>query len=157
MGKHLTLDQRITIQVELERNTPIKAIARMIGKAPRTVAREIKQRRATRNAKPYGRTNNRCIRRDRCPGVIKGQSIHHAVWQQRERLPVCERTIRYFWAGNLFTARRGVLRRACRLKPRKGKRKEHKLDTKCREGRTYELYRRYVEELRPRPWCRWTP
>ena len=39
MGKHLTLDQRITIQVELERNTPIKAIARKIGKAPRTVAR----------------------------------------------------------------------------------------------------------------------
>ena len=38
MGKHLTLDQRITIQVELERNTPIKAIARMIGKAPRTVS-----------------------------------------------------------------------------------------------------------------------
>ena len=32
MGKHLTLDQRITIQVELERNTPIKAIARKIGK-----------------------------------------------------------------------------------------------------------------------------
>ena len=31
-GKHLTLDQRITIQVELERNTPIKAIARKIGK-----------------------------------------------------------------------------------------------------------------------------
>jgi len=228
MGKHLTLDQRITIQVELERNTPIKAIARMIGKAPRTVAREIKQRREARDAKQYGRTNNRCVRRDRCPdwvrcpgegrcphfeqercervhgspfvcngcpklrscaltrylysarrsdasyrttlrerregvnigpdelkwldgivspGVIKGQSIHHAVWQQRERLPVCERTIyRYFRAGNLFTARRGDLRRACRLKPRKGKRKEHKLDTRCREGRTYELYRRYVEE-----------
>lgn len=227
MGKHLTLDQRITIQVELERNTPIKAIARMIGKAPRTVAREIKQRRVAREAKPYGRTNNRCVRRDRCsdwarcpgegrcprfeqercervhgspfvcngcpklrscaltrylysarrsdasyrttlrerregvnigpdelkwldgivsPGVIKGQSIHHAVWQQRERLPVCERTIyRYFRAGNLFTARRGDLRRACRLKPRKGKRKEHKLDTRCREGRTYELYRRHLE------------
>ena len=228
MGKHLTLDQRITIQVELERNTPIKAIARMIGKAPRTVAREIKQRREARDAKQYGRTNNRCVHRDRCsdwarcpgegrcprfeqercptvhgspfvcngcpklrscaltrylysarrsdasyratlrerregvnigpdelkwldgivsPGVIKGQSIHHAVWQQRERLPVCERTIyRYFRAGNLFTARRGDLRRACRLKPRKGKRKEHKLDTRCREGRTYELYRHHVEE-----------
>ena len=31
MGKHLTLEQRITIQVELERNTPIKAFARKIG------------------------------------------------------------------------------------------------------------------------------
>ena len=228
MGKHLTLDQRIAIQVELERNTPIKAIARKIGKAPRTVAREIKQRRETRDAKQYGRTNNRCVRRDRCtdwtrcpgdgrcprfeeercpkvhgapfvcngcpklhscaltrylynarrsdagyrttlrerreganigpdeltwldgivsPGVLKGQSIHHAVWQQRERLPVCERTIyRYFRQGDMFTARRGDLRRACRLKPRKGRRKEHKLDTKCREGRTYELYRSFVEE-----------
>ena len=228
MGKHLTLDQRITIQVELERNTPIKAIARMIGKAPRTVAREIKQRRETRDAKQYGRTNNRCVRRDRCtdwarcpgddrcprfeeercpkvlgapfvcngcpklrscalthrlynarrsdadyrttlrerreganigkeelewldgivsPGVLKGQSIHHAVWQQRERLPVCERTIyRYFRLGDMFTARRGDLRRACRLKPRKGRRREHRLDTTCREGRTYELYTRFVEE-----------
>ena len=60
---------------------------------------------------------------------------------------MCERTIyRYFRLGDMFTARRGDLRRACRLKPRKGKRKEHKLDTKCREGRTYELYRRFVEE-----------
>lgn len=228
MGKHLTLDQRIAIQVELERNTPIKAIARKIGKAPRTVAREIKQRRETRDAKQYGRTNNRCVRRDRCtdwtrcpgdgrcprfeeercpkvhgapfvcngcpklhscaltrylynarrsdagyrttlrerreganigpdeltwldgivsPGVLKGQSIHHAVWQQRERLPVCERTIyRYFRLGDMFTARRGDLRRACRLKPRKGRRREHRLDTTCREGRTYELYRSFVEE-----------
>ena len=45
MGKHLTLEQRITIQVELERNTPIKAIARKIGKAPRTVARLLGPRR----------------------------------------------------------------------------------------------------------------
>ena len=228
MGKHMTLNERIAIQTELERNTPIKAIARKIGKAPRTVAREIKQRREKRDAKQYGRTNNRCVRRDRCPdwarcpgegrcarfeeercpkvlgapfvcngcpklascpltrfvynarrsdaayrktlserregpnigaeelrwldglvspGVIKGQSIHHAVLRQRERLPVSERTIyRYFRAGNLFTALRGDLRRACRLKPRKGKRKEHKLDTKCREGRTYERYRAYTEE-----------
>lgn len=228
MGKHMTLNERIAIQTELERNTPIKAIARKIGKAPRTVAREIKQRREKRDAKQYGRTNNRCVRRDRCPdwarcpgegrcarfeeercpkvlgapfvcngcpklascpltrfvynarrsdaayrktlserregpnigaeelrwldglvspGVLRGQSIHHAVWGQRERLPVSERTIyRYFRAGNLFTALRGDLRRACRLKPRKGKRKEHKLDTKCREGRTYERYRVYTEE-----------
>ena len=45
MGKHLTLDQRIAIQTGLERNQPIKAIARGIGKSPRTVARGIKQRR----------------------------------------------------------------------------------------------------------------
>ena len=64
------------------------------------------------------------------PGVIKGQSIHHAVSQQREHLPVCERTIyRNFRTGNLFTARRGDLRRACRLKPRKDKRKKQKQDT----------------------------
>ena len=60
MGKHLTLDQRITIQVELERNTPIKAIARMVGKAPRTVAREIEQRRVRvciKNSIAFGGVN----------------------------------------------------------------------------------------------------
>lgn len=42
MGKHLTLEQRIAIQVGLERGQSINAIARGIGKTPRTVAHEIK-------------------------------------------------------------------------------------------------------------------
>ena len=228
MGKHLTLDQRIAIQVGLERNQPIKAIARGIGKSPRTVAREIKRRRRPCDEPRYGRVNNRCEHRDLCPdwarcpgpkscaryveercptvlnapfvfngcakqnkcilarfvynakkadksyhdtlrekreganieeeelawldgivspGVMKGQSIHHAVLKQRMRLPVSERTIyRYFKTGGLFTALRADQRRACRIKPRKGKRKEHKLDTKCREGRTYGDYLAYTGE-----------
>ena len=186
MGKHLTLDQRIAIQIGLERNQPIKAIARGIGKSPRTVAREIKQRRRSCDEPRYGRVNNRCEHRGPCPdrarcpgpkgcarhveercptvcnapfvcngcakqnkcvlarfvynakkadksyhgtlrekrkganieegelawldgivspGVMKGQSIHHAVLKQRMRLPVGERTIyRYFKTGRMFTA-----------------------------------------------------
>ena len=227
MGKHLTLDQRIAIQIGLERGQSINAIARAIGKSPRTVAREIRQHREKRDEKRYGRVNNRCVLRDRCPGwlqcpgkggctsyreevcpkvvsapyvcngcdkmnkcvltrhiysakradaayratlrecreganiedaelqwldgivspgVLRGQSVHHAFQAQRLRLPVSERTVyRYFKAGNMLTARRGDLRRACRLKPRKGKRKEHKLDTKCRENRTYADYAAYME------------
>ena len=227
MGKHLTLDQRIAIQVGLERNQPIKAIARSIGKSPRTVAREVKQRRRQCDEPRYGRVNNRCEHRNACPdwarcpaqrcaryveelcptvlgapfvcngcaklnkcvlarfvynakkadrsyrdtlrqertganieeeqlrwldgivspGVLKGQSIHNAVLEHRMRLPVSERTIyRYFKEGGAFTALRGDMRRACRLKPRKGKRKVHKLDTKCRQGRTYADYLSYVAE-----------
>lgn len=227
MGKHLTLDQRIAIQVGLEKGQSINTIARGIGKSPRTVAREIKTHRERRDEKRYGRINNRCIHRDRCPewarcpgagcsryreevcpstvsapyvcngcdrqnkcvlgrylynakkadaayrstlkesreganigdpelqwldglvspGVLKGQSIHHAVLAKRLELPVSERTIyRYFKTGNMFTALRGDLRRACRLKPRKGKRKEHALDTKCRMNRTFEDYAAYVQE-----------
>lgn len=227
MGKHLTLDQRIAIQVGLERDQSIRAIARGIGKPPRTVAREIKQRRERHDETRYGRINNRCVHRNHCanwkdcrgrgcaqyreeicprtvsspyvcngcgdlnrcplvrylynakmadrqyrstlkdcreganilseelrwldglvsPGVLKGQSIHHAVLAKRLQLPVSERTIyRYFEAGNMFTALRGDLRRACRLKPRKGKKTEHKLDTQCRKGRTYSDYVAYMEE-----------
>ena len=228
MGKHLTLDQRIAIQVGLERNQPIKAIARGIGKSPRTVAREIQQRRRPCDDRRYGRVNNRCEHRNSCsdwarcpgekhcaryveercptvlgapfvcngcakqnkcvlarfvynakkadknyrdtlreerlganieeaelrwldgivsPGVFKGQSIHNAVLKQRMRLPVSERTIyRYFAKGGAFTALRADQRRACRLRPRKGKRREHKLDTKCRQGRTYQDYLSYTSE-----------
>ena len=228
MGKHLTLEQRITIQVGLERGDAIKKIARQIGKAPRTVSREIERRRERRDEKRYGRSNNRCVHRGRCPdwmhcpgprgclrfqeqrcptvqgapfvcngcakqntcgltryvynakkadaayrsklsecrsganiepeelkwldsivspGVLGGQSIYHAVLAQRERLPVSERTIyRYFGTRGMFTALRADLPRACRLKPRKGKRKEHKLDTKCRQGRTYADYQAFVQD-----------
>lgn len=227
MGKHLTLEQRIAIQVGLERGQSINAIARGIGKTPRTVVREVKQRRERHDEKRYGRINNRCVFRDRCqdwhncpgvgcsryreevcptvanapyvcngcarqnkcilgrflynakkadaqyfqtlkgsregvnieeeelqwldalvsPGVLKGQSIHHAVLEKRDELPVSERTIyRYFKFANMFTAKRGDLRRACRIKPRKGKPKEHKLDTKCRENRGYEDYAAYMRE-----------
>ena len=59
------------------------------------------------------------------PAVFKGQSVHHAIRELRMRIPVSERTIyRYFGRGGLFTALRGDLPRACRLKPRKGKRKD---------------------------------
>lgn len=223
----MTLDQRIAIQVGLERNQTIKAIARGIGMSPRTVSREIRDRRLARDEKRYGRVNNRCVFRDRCPdwtrcpgelcaryveercqkvtaapfvcngcekqnkcvlarfvynakaadrayrdtlrecreganieeealawldgivspAILKGQSVHHAIRDLFLRLPVSERTIyRYFREGGLFTALRGDLPRACRLKPRKGKRKEHKLDTKCRENRTYKDYLAYVGE-----------
>ncbi len=204
----------------------MNAIARSIGKPPRTVAREIKLHRERRDEPRYGRVNNRCIHRGCCPdwktcapsccsryqeevcprivsapfvcngcaelnrcplvrylynakkadrqyhltlrksrqganiqpeelqwldklvspGVSKGQSIHHTVLAKRSQLPVCERTIyRYFMAGNMFTALRGDLRRACLLKPRKGKKKEHKLDTKCRQGRAYSDYAAYMQ------------
>ena len=43
MGKRLTLEQRIAIQVGLERGQSINAIARGIGKTPRTVVREVKR------------------------------------------------------------------------------------------------------------------
>lgn len=227
MGKHLTLDQRITIQVELERNTPIKAIARMIGKAPRTVSREIEQRRERRDEAKYGRANGRCVRRDKCPawascpgegrcaryeeercatvtdapfvcngcarrhvctltrffynakkadagyratlrerraganitepelarldGIVSpavrnGRSPHQIAVSERDRIGVSDRTLYRYFRQGLFTALRGDLKRACRLRPRKGRRKARKLDTKCRQNRTYQDYERFVAE-----------
>ncbi len=45
MGKHLTLDDRISIQCFLKERMAISQIARELGKAPSTITREIMKHR----------------------------------------------------------------------------------------------------------------
>ena len=82
------------------------------------------------------------------PLLKKGQSIHHIWIHHRQELPVCERTVARLLDANLLTA--GVLdqQRKCRLKPRKSRPKEMKVDPKCRIGRKIEDYNRFIEEHR---------
>ena len=90
MGKHLTLAQRIAIQIGLERNQPIKAIVRGIGKSPRTVARGIKQRRRSWDEPRYGRVNNRCEHRGLCPDRARRPGPKGCARHVEERCPtVC--------------------------------------------------------------------
>lgn len=43
--KHLNLDCRITIEKELEKQTPMRRIAQMLDKYPTTISKEIKKHR----------------------------------------------------------------------------------------------------------------
>jgi IS30 family transposase len=77
-----------------------------------------------------------------------GQSVHAAVVNNPELFTVSEKTLYRYIDGGLLSTKNGDLPRKCSLKPRKGKGKgeEHKVDKKCRIGRTWEDYRKFVAE-----------
>lgn len=80
------------------------------------------------------------------PLIKNGQSIHHIYVNNADQLPVSERTIQRMMHSNLLSA--GILdqRRVCKLKPRKGSRKEAKLDKACRRGRTIEDFHLFIAQ-----------
>jgi IS30 family transposase len=77
------------------------------------------------------------------PLVAKGQSVHHILVNNPNRFSLHEKTLYRYIAGGLLWAKNGDLPRKCGLKPRKRKPVEHKIDTQCRVGRTYELYKAF--------------
>jgi len=80
------------------------------------------------------------------PLVLRGQSIHHIATHNADRLAVSEKSIYRYVAGGLLKARNIDMPRVCRLKPRKTKPVEHKVDSACRVGRTYTAYKEFVEQ-----------
>lgn len=71
------------------------------------------------------------------PLVKSGQSIHHVLTNNPDLFRVHEKTVYRYVAGGLLRAKNGDMPRVCMLKPRSRKPVEHKVDTKCRIGRTY--------------------
>ena len=61
-SKHLTKEDRISIERMLTKGWKVSEIARRIGKCRTTVSREIEKRRIPRNVKP----GNRCVHRHTC-------------------------------------------------------------------------------------------
>ncbi len=80
------------------------------------------------------------------PLLKNGQSIHHIWVHHASELSVSERTIARLLEGGMLTASILDQRRKCGLKPRKSKPKDMKIDSKCRIGRTYEDYQRFLLE-----------
>jgi IS30 family transposase len=82
------------------------------------------------------------------PLVRNGQSVHHVMVNNPDRFTVNEKTVyRYINSGLLPSPKRGDMPRSCMLKPRRGKKPvEHKVDPKCRIGRTYQDYQLYIGE-----------
>lgn len=71
------------------------------------------------------------------PLIRQGQSVHHILANHPNRFNLHEKTVYRYIAGGLLRAKNGDMPRVCSLKPRSRKSIEHKIDTKCRLGRTY--------------------
>ena len=78
--------------------------------------------------------------------TVQGQSIHAVMACHADLFSVNEKTVYRYVNGGLLHTKRHDLPRACTLKPRKAKPVEHKVDTKCRIGRTYADYQRFIEQ-----------
>ncbi len=75
------------------------------------------------------------------PLIKKGQSIHHVAVVLADQLPICEKTLYRWLEARLLSAHPNDLQRRSYIKKRKsGKKLEHKVDRKCRIGRTIEDY-----------------
>ena len=71
------------------------------------------------------------------PLVMHGQSVHHIVTHNPDQFMISEKSIYRYVAGGLLNAKNIDMPRVCRIKPRKSKPIEHKVDSCCRIGRTY--------------------
>jgi IS30 family transposase len=80
------------------------------------------------------------------PLVMAGQSVHHALVNNPDLFFVNEKSVYRYIAGGLLSAKNGDMPRVCSLKPRKRKPVEHKVDTKCRLGRTHAEFLAFTAE-----------
>lgn len=71
------------------------------------------------------------------PLIRQGQSVHHILANNPDRFDLNEKTVYRYVAGGLLLAKNGDMPRVCGLKPRARKPVEHKVDAKCRIGRTF--------------------
>lgn len=80
------------------------------------------------------------------PLIMRGQSVHHVTVHNADQLTVSEKTLYRYIDGGLLKARNIDMPRVCRIKPRKTKPVEHKVDSGCRLGRSYADYLAFVEQ-----------
>ncbi len=79
-------------------------------------------------------------------GVQKGQSIHHVMASNKDVFQKCEKSIYNYFNSGYFSLPRGDMPKICMRKPRKGKKKTHKIDRKYRENRTLVDYKKFKFE-----------
>jgi IS30 family transposase len=79
------------------------------------------------------------------PLIRRGQSVHHIAVHNADRLEVSEKSIYRYVSGGLLKAKNLDMPRVCRLRPRKSKPVEHKIDSACRIGRTYADFLAFTE------------
>ena len=79
-------------------------------------------------------------------GLDKNQSLYHIVQCNTDEFNVSIRSLYNYIALGLLSSRNIDLPRKCRLKPRKSKPRQCKVDRTCRTNRTYEDFNNYMEE-----------
>jgi len=89
------------------------------------------------------------------PLIKKGQSIHHIVVNNPDEFTISEKSLYRYIAGGLFKARNIDMPRVLRLKPRNRKPLEHKVDSKCRIGRTFDDFNFFYNSTRMFLLWRW--
>jgi len=78
------------------------------------------------------------------PLIRQGQSVGAIVRTQKDSLMCSEATVRRLIDAGALGARNVDLPRKCRLKPRKGQKKELKIDRNCMAGRSFDDYLQFV-------------
>lgn len=79
------------------------------------------------------------------PLLKKGQSVHHIVVNHKDELTVSEQTIERLIDASALSYLPEEQRRKNRIKHRKAKQKEVRVDRKCRIGRTLEDYNLFMQ------------
>lgn len=79
------------------------------------------------------------------PLIRQGQSLHHICVTNTDSLMISERSLYRIIDAGLISAKNLDLPRKVRFKSRK-KKKTFKVDRKCREGRTFEDFKKFMEE-----------
>ena len=80
------------------------------------------------------------------PLLMNGQSIHHILTNNPDKILRCEKTIYTYVDNGLFDGRNVDMPRKVRFRVRKNKSVPLKVDKACRKGRTYDDYLKYREE-----------
>ena len=82
------------------------------------------------------------------PKIKAGQSVHHICVTNAAKLTRHERTIQRYVNYGVLSAKRGDLKRACMVRPRKSLAREyqHKVETGCYVGRAYVDYGQFLSE-----------
>jgi IS30 family transposase len=80
------------------------------------------------------------------PLIRRGQSVHHIFANSPDNFSVSEKSVYRYIAGGLLEAKNIDMPRVVRIKPRKSKPVEHKIDSGCRIERTYGDFKAFIEK-----------
>jgi len=80
------------------------------------------------------------------PLLMKGQSLHHICINHADEIMFDERTLYNYVNSGIFTARNIDMPRVVRMGKRKKISDKFKVDKKCRIGRTYQDFLKFMQE-----------
>lgn len=80
------------------------------------------------------------------PLISKGQSLHNICVNHADEIMLNERSLYNYVDDGLFTARNIDMPRVVRMGKRKKKKENFKVDKKCRIGRTYQDFLKFMRE-----------